>query len=188
MKLTSLLSVALLALGASASPTAEGIDARAPPNVGTKLHPHFNLRTKVKEGQASGKDRFDGKLVDIFHINADWQELVVYEKRSIPFALNGTHLQTMLDNPYPFGVQLVSSVYNTYWQAVEIHAGYGVGKFHFEGDELRAGAMWGGWRVCEWWHNVPQLFWVNAEWSELEPAKLTSNCAEVKLIKEPVHQ
>jgi hypothetical protein len=147
MKVTTVpaLVVVLLAhqvLGVAAAPNAAGSALAA----GATTRPRFHLRTELQPGPSQHKARFDGLRVASYHVNADWQDLVGAPRSDLAFVLNGTHLQAELGSPYPFGVQLVEDVYATWWQAVEIHAGYGKGRFRFDGDELRAGSSWAGWR------------------------------------------
>lgn len=46
--------------------------------------------------------------------------------------------------------------------------------------EASEDAFFGGWRVCDWSHGVPQLFWIVAPYHD--PAPL--GCGDVRLVQE----
>jgi len=44
------------------------------------------------------------------------------------------------------------------------------------------GEEWGGWLVCDWWHNAPQLFWRYSYYTP-EDYPAPSSCADVDLVQ-----
>lgn len=42
--------------------------------------------------------------------------------------------------------------------------------------------QWGGWLVCDWWHNAPQLFW-RYKYYTPEDYPAPSSCADVDLVR-----
>lgn len=65
------------------------------------------------------------------------------------------------------------------WQGVQINTGYGTSGFELDNAHLKWSEQngFGGWLVCDWVHNAPQLFYL------YEPMKadVPSSCSEVEL-------
>lgn len=120
--------------------------------------------------------------------------------------VNGTNVQFDLGTPFPWGVNMVgatnyggkSPLYpdcafgilrglricanggeRAAWQGVQINTGYGTSGFELDNAHLKWSEKngFGGWLVCDWVHNAPQLFYL------YEPMKadVPSSCSEVEL-------
>jgi len=80
---------------------------------------------------------------------------------------------------------------------VRVNAGYGDGGFKLnasglvtdenyvdpETNSVGVNGVWGGWLVCRWWHNEPQLFWRNKFYT-IEEYPAPGSCADVELVPE----
>ncbi|OCL05787.1 hypothetical protein AOQ84DRAFT_90519, partial [Glonium stellatum] len=116
---------------------------------------------------------------------------------AIPGFLNatdpaGAFQEFDLGNYWPYGFSFVYEPYAG-WGAVQVNAGQGnaqgFGFVEVAGESVLVvesgtgeGEEWGGWLVCDWWHNAPQLFWrYNYYTPEDYPAP--SSCADVDLVQ-----
>lgn len=102
-----------------------------------------------------------------------------------------------LGNDFPWQMIMAENV-NFYaaWEPVRINAGLGsggdsglTGGFFINGTGLQwssnagenaANDAFGGWIVCDWWHDSPQLFFRISYYNSVSPAP--SSCADVDLI------
>jgi hypothetical protein len=194
MQLINVLTLALPALAAVAQPrNAEPSDEVKHLEERAKL-PRFHLKTKVHGTQGGAKDRFDGLWVSSYHTGAGLNDVVLSDKgKGLPMILNDTRLAMIWDESAKpgfgyFGVELEYDATYAAWEPVTANIGFGKKGFKFEDNKLVGGAKgglsgeWKGWRVCDWWHEIPQLFWNVESYN----APVTPGCANVDLIRVPV--
>ncbi|KAL2832471.1 hypothetical protein BDW59DRAFT_139306 [Aspergillus cavernicola] len=93
--------------------------------------------------------------------------------------LNGTSVQFAYNNPFPWGLLPVGVTNYAAWQFVQINAGDGAEGFFVDSTGLQWSEQngFGGWLVCDWYHNAPQLFYIYRYYT----AKYPVSCSEVKL-------
>ncbi|BDD58224.1 hypothetical protein MPDQ_002131 [Monascus purpureus] len=95
-----------------------------------------------------------------------------------PAILNDTTVQFELGTSFPWGLILEGDTNYAAWELVEINAGAGVPGFSINGSGLVwNGSGFGGWLVCDWYHNAAQLFWLNYYYSPVIP----SSCSKANL-------
>ncbi|KAL2866899.1 uncharacterized protein BJX67DRAFT_119865 [Aspergillus lucknowensis] len=97
--------------------------------------------------------------------------------------LNGTNVQFDLHTTFPWGLYPIGVTNYAAWQFVELNAGYGIEGFFVNSTGLQWSERngFGGWLVCDWFHNAPQLFYIYRYYTPKYPA----SCSEVKLLTEP---
>ncbi|KAL4902762.1 hypothetical protein BDW74DRAFT_157536 [Aspergillus multicolor] len=97
--------------------------------------------------------------------------------------LNGTTVLFDYNTNFPWGLGPVGVTNYAAWQFVQINVGTGQEGFSINGTGLQWSEQkgFGGWLVCDWWHNAPQLFYIYRYYD----AKYPASCSEVKLVTEP---
>ncbi|BCS30431.1 uncharacterized protein APUU_80734S [Aspergillus puulaauensis] len=97
--------------------------------------------------------------------------------------LNGTKLQFDYDTQFSWGMNPVGVTNYAAWQFVQINAGASQDGFSVNSTGLQFSQEkgFGGWLVCDWWHNAPQLFYLYRYYT----AQYPGSCSEVKLLTEP---
>ncbi|KKK18533.1 hypothetical protein P175DRAFT_0502430 [Aspergillus ochraceoroseus IBT 24754] len=121
-----------------------------------------------------------------FHTGAGFNDAVLtpsVDTASKAF-LNGTQVQFQYGTTFPWGLQPVGNTNYAAWEPVEINVGYGQSGFFFNSTGLQWSEQFGfgGWLVCDWYHNAPQLFYVY----RYEVAHYPASCSEVNVLPEPV--
>jgi len=175
MRFLSLLA-SLTALLSTASATA----AVAP------LQP-FRIQTRVINGLAV----LDGLWAELYHTGAGFADITFTSDENSAFGayLNNTGFQFILPGaPYPYAVTFTYQTYAA-WGPVYVQSGYGVEPyglgFEFAGrgqnSIVDTNPEWTQWIVCQWWHQVPQLFWGQVD----ENITVIDSCATVELIALP---
>ncbi|KAK4544399.1 hypothetical protein LTR36_004290 [Oleoguttula mirabilis] len=164
----------------------------------------YNIRTCLKPGQP-GKARFDNLWLDDYHTGAGLSDAVFFPTRTnvtaagYLYPTNQTsaagqkyYYQAFnLGNPFPW--QLVMAFNTNFyaaWQPVRVNAGLGGGDttgessgFFLNSTGLQYGGAEGGfdgWLVCNWWHEMPQLFFRITGYGDFTPL----SCADVYLMPE----
>lgn len=139
----------------------------------------YYLETRVK---GYGNEDKNGLYVSGYHTGAGENDVTLesIDVASVGF-LNGTNQQFNYDDDYPWG--MVMDIYDNYaeWEFVAINGGYGSAGFFFNETGLQYNPEDGGfagWLACDWWHGVPQLFWLFLY--DGEP--LPSSCVQVDLL------
>ncbi|KAL5340885.1 hypothetical protein BJX70DRAFT_396268 [Aspergillus crustosus] len=96
--------------------------------------------------------------------------------------LNGTRVEFDYNTKFPWGLSPVGATNYARWQYVHINAGEGLEGFSINSTGLQWSESWGfgGWLVCDWFHNAPQLFYIYRFYTPEYPA----SCSEVKLLTE----
>ncbi|KAE8371936.1 hypothetical protein BDV26DRAFT_286373 [Aspergillus bertholletiae] len=142
---------------------------------------HFHLKTTGSDNSAH-----NGLYVYGYHTGAGFNDAVLTSDvgTASPGFLNGTNVQFSLDTPFPWGLIMVPQNNYGAWEPVEINVGYGSGGFSINDESLEWSAQqgFGGWLVCDWYHNAPQLFYL---YKFLEPT-IPSSCSKVQLAVEPI--
>ncbi|KAK5020265.1 hypothetical protein LTR60_000672 [Cryomyces antarcticus] len=94
-----------------------------------------------------------------------------------------TYQEFDLGNTWPYGMALGYAATYAAWEPVTVNAGYGSGGFSVNATGLQVDEQstgFGGWLACDWWHGVPQLFWMLKYYHDVIP----SSCATVNLVPE----
>ncbi|KAL4997494.1 hypothetical protein BDV10DRAFT_186093 [Aspergillus recurvatus] len=96
--------------------------------------------------------------------------------------LNGTNVLFDYNTTFPWGLSPWGVTNYAAWQFVQINAGTGQDGFSVNSTGLQWSTQkgFGGWLVCDWWHNAPQLFYIYRYYKAEYPAF----CSEVKLVTE----
>ncbi|CAI7630277.1 hypothetical protein N7533_004067 [Penicillium manginii] len=159
-----LASIALLAATVSAGPVA----SRAPKQ--------FTLKTSGAEN-----DAHNDLYLYSYHTGAGLSDAVFSDgtANSAHISLNGTEAQVDLGNTFSWGI--IASGDNSYsnWESVEINAGTSSKGFSIKNGNF----IWtredgfGGWLVCDWVHDAPQLFYLHKRFE----GDLPSSCDKVDL-------
>ncbi|KAK6543693.1 hypothetical protein TWF694_000428 [Orbilia ellipsospora] len=143
----------------------------------------FKVQVKVIDGNK----KFDGLWASLYHTGAGTADVYLQNNRTAAFPafLNNTQFQwvyTGVSNiPYALNLE-----YQTYaaWGPLEVTPGYG-SDYYGKGFKFGKGNSivdtfeeWTGWLVCDWWHQVPELFWSQVGFD----LKVIPTCASVQLI------
>ncbi|KAJ0422621.1 hypothetical protein BJY00DRAFT_71391 [Aspergillus carlsbadensis] len=96
--------------------------------------------------------------------------------------MNGTNVQFDFNSNFPWGLYPIGVTNYAAWQFVELNVGYGAGDFSVNSTGLQWSEQkgFGGWLVCDWYHNAPQLFYIYRYYTAEYPA----SCSRVKLLTE----
>lgn len=169
MKLSSL---ALLVSAVAANPILRTRDD-SPKN--------FHLKTAGASNSAH-----NGLYVYGYHTGAGLNDAVLSPDvgTASPAFLNGTNVQFDLDTPFPWGLYMLPQNNYGAWEPVQINTGYGSNDFSIGNDGLQWSEPqgFGGWLVCDWYHNAPQLFYL---YKYLQPT-IPSSCSKVQVVVEPI--
>ncbi|KAK8200329.1 hypothetical protein HDK77DRAFT_225434 [Phyllosticta capitalensis] len=192
MKITSLLTFALSGLSlALPSPNTDKTDLRSrqlpdfEPN-----GPEFRLQTKLVNANDSTKAKFSGLYLSSYHTGAGLSDAVfianetrgvkAFLNETVPATAHGARLEFDFGNDFPWGLTLGYQSYAK-WSPVTINAGIGdAGYIYGDKGLVYNQTQFSGWMVCDWWHNVPQLFWLMSVPGAFD---IPSSCAEVQLLK-----
>ncbi|KAF2227513.1 hypothetical protein BDZ85DRAFT_315086 [Elsinoe ampelina] len=164
----------------------------------------FKLVTQVKANQLKNKNKkqFDGLYLSGYHSGAGMNDAVLLKgkKSGINGFFNSTtferpngqpyyYLEFDLGNEFPYAAQVSYDNYYAAWVPIQINAGDKnlIGAYYFNKTGLQFTTSpafnntnngFGGWLVCNWSRDVPQLFMRQAGFNRT----LTSNCADVNLM------
>ncbi|KAM0794290.1 hypothetical protein BDR22DRAFT_712883 [Usnea florida] len=182
--LTAFLSLITLSLAANtASPDSSTTNPTLIPPA------RYYLKTSViGDGSADKNDLY----VSSFHTGPGLSDATLLPSSptgNLVGYLNATHQQFDFDTPVPFAMIMESDEnLDAAWNFVRINelafdAGFGsTDGFSFNETGLlwggRGAGVWKGWLACDWWHGVPQLFWVFST----TPSGVPSSCAPVELL------
>ncbi|PYH88257.1 hypothetical protein BO71DRAFT_391913 [Aspergillus ellipticus CBS 707.79] len=168
-----LASLALLASAVAASPI---VSRQASSSNSTQT---FHLKTSG----ASNEDH-NNLYVEAYHTGAGFNDAVLTSDvgSAAPAFLNGTYTQFDLGTPFPWGFKLTAPNNYGAWESVQINTGYGTEGFSTDGSGLEGPEAYGfgGWLVCDWYHNAPQLFYIYRYYTPTIP----SSCSRVDLTPE----
>ncbi|KAF9884395.1 hypothetical protein FE257_001795 [Aspergillus nanangensis] len=132
---------------------------------------HFYLKTEDSE-----TEYHNGLYVYGYHSAAGMNDAVLSGnvEDASPAFMNGTYVQFDLDTPFPWGL-VMSQVNYASWEPVQINAGYGQDGFftNSTGLQWETEVGFGGWLVCDWYHNAPQLFFMDRYRKPVIPQECT---------------
>jgi len=158
-----------------ASTSASPIEDRAP----TKYY----LQTKVVNGTKDSGSKKGGLYVYAYHTGAGTNDAVLSSNKSIAEAgyLNGTAFSFNL-GALVYNVTLEGDTNYAGWEPVVIDATYpGTPSFSINNTQLVGAASYGfeGWLACDWWHGMPQLFYLVSGYQIYQ--KIPTSCSTVHL-------
>jgi len=134
---------------------------------------------RLKTGGSSHTEH-NNLYVESYHTGAGASDAVLAPglNSSAIFFLNGTNAQYDAGTPFPWGINLAGDVNYAGWEFVTLNPGYGSGNFFINSTGLQfTGGQFGGWLACDWWHGLPQLFWIVSYRQPIFP----SSCSKVNL-------
>ncbi|KAJ5461262.1 uncharacterized protein N7458_002814 [Penicillium daleae] len=116
-----------------------------------------------------------------YHTGAGLNDAVLDkdDTNAAPFYLNGTSALATLGTEFPWGMSANGDTNYASWEPIEINAGEGSSGFSIDNGNF----VWseadgfGGWLVCDWSHNAPQLFYLNRYYQPTIP----SSCSTAQL-------
>lgn len=143
----------------------------------------YYLKTQLAPGQPK-KTRFANLYLESYHTGAGENDAVFTATKAAASKgfLNATSVKRPngkyfseqlfdLGSDFPYGL-VVDTTANFYssWEPVRVNAGGSPGGYFFNATGLQwntspsqpAETEFGGWMVCEWWHEAPQLFMRNS--------------------------
>ncbi|GLI79737.1 hypothetical protein PoHVEF18_008078 [Penicillium ochrochloron] len=142
----------------------------------TRTAKEFHLKTS-----GAGNSRHNNLFVFAYHTGAGFNDAVLSTDGTdaSSFYLNGTLALANLGTDYPWGMIATGDTNYASWEPIEINVGDGSEGFSItNGNFVWSEANgFGGWLVCDWYHNGPQLFYLNRYYD----AKIPSSCSKVQL-------
>ncbi|KAJ5105008.1 hypothetical protein NUU61_002355 [Penicillium alfredii] len=137
---------------------------------------YFHLQTTGAKNK-----ELNNLFVHSYHTGAGLND-VVLAKDSDSAArvfLNGTNAQVDFKTEFPWGFVAVGDTNYASWESIKINVGYGSDGFSIKDGNFQWSTEYsfGGWLVCDWFHNVPQLFYLNRYYKPVIP----SSCSKVQL-------
>ncbi|GAD96503.1 conserved hypothetical protein [Paecilomyces variotii No. 5] len=179
MKFSIFSSLALLASAVMAMPAVPANSALQRRASNTSAP--FYLKTS-----GGANEQHNNLYLVAYHTGAGFNDAVLESssQNAAKGVLNGTNVQFELGTSFPWGIDMGSDTNYGAWEFVQINAGYGTSGFSINstGLEWNTEDGFGGWLVCDWWHNAPQLFYL----VEYYQAELPSSCDKVQLKPEYV--
>ncbi|KAF7719555.1 Uncharacterized protein PECH_005527 [Penicillium ucsense] len=158
-----LATLALMATAVMAAPAA-------------KSSKEFHLKTA-----GASKAKFNDLFVYAYHTGAGLNDAVLSKDSSIAsaFYFNGTMALADLKTEFPWGMIAPGDANYASWEPILINAGSGTEGFSIDKGNFvwSADYGFGGWLVCDWYHNAPQLFYLNRYYQ----ATIPSSCSKVQL-------
>ncbi|KAJ5349981.1 hypothetical protein N7541_007708 [Penicillium brevicompactum] len=134
----------------------------------------------LKSSGASNPDHND-LYVYAYHTGAGLNDAVLTKdvETASPVYLNGTNALFDLKSDFPWGVVATGNTNYGSWEPIVINAGQGSSGFSVKGNNFQwsEASGFGGWLVCDWYHNAPQLFYLNRYYTPTIP----SSCSKVQL-------
>ncbi|KAJ6072393.1 hypothetical protein N7467_010478 [Penicillium canescens] len=93
--------------------------------------------------------------------------------------LNGTNVFFDYKTEFPWGMKAIGDTNYASWEPIEINAGTGSDGFSIQNGlfQWSEDMGFGGWLVCDWFHNAPQLFYLYKYYD----ATIPSSCSKVQL-------
>ncbi|KAK7553629.1 hypothetical protein IWX49DRAFT_220192 [Phyllosticta citricarpa] len=155
--------------------------------------PEFRLQTRLADQNDTTKSAYSGLYLSTYHTGAGLSDVVfvanetlgakAFLNESVPETAPGGQLEFDFGNDFPWGLRLGYEPYAK-WSTVIVQAGLGDQGFVYGEQGLVYNlTQFAGWMVCDWWHGVPQLFWLM---NVVGAYEVPSSCAEVLLLKTDV--
>ncbi|PGH27072.1 hypothetical protein AJ80_01258 [Polytolypa hystricis UAMH7299] len=114
----------------------------------------------------SGVPAHDGLYVSSFHTGAGLSDAVVQPVRgdAAKGFLKDTHQQFQIGDELEWAMVMGVDANFSRWDSVHINAGRGTPGFSIDAGKLhwKEDGEFQGWLVCNWWHGIPQLFWIES--------------------------
>jgi len=148
----------------------------------------FYLQTSIIDSSNDTGTNKSGLYVYAYHTGAGLNDVALSPNISIASKgfLNASNWQVDLNTPeIPWNLVLEDIPYAS-WNPVEINAGPPSTGFFLNGTQLQGPPEdlgWGGWLACDWWHEQPQLFWINVYYNV---TTFPASCSSVTLKAVPV--
>ncbi|CAI7576706.1 unnamed protein product [Penicillium glandicola] len=135
----------------------------------------------LKSSGATNEDH-NNLYVYAYHTGAGLNDAVLSNDVSIasPVYLNGTNALFDFDSDFPWGMIATGNTNYASWEPIVINAGSGGSSgYSIDGTTFQwsEASGFGGWLVCDWYHNAPQLFYLNRYYTPTIP----STCSKVQL-------
>ncbi|MCJ1455477.1 hypothetical protein MMC28_005832 [Mycoblastus sanguinarius] len=131
---------------------------------------------------STGNSTKDGLYVSGYHTGAGTNDVTLQGivDASVGF-LNASYQQFDYGTSFPWGMDVGDDTNYAGWEFAYINVGYGSDGFYFTSSGLQWNVEDGGfdgWLACDWWHGVPQLFWLSIEYNDTLP----SSCSQINLV------
>ncbi|KAJ5360146.1 hypothetical protein N7517_009337 [Penicillium concentricum] len=138
---------------------------------------HFHLKST-----GATNANHNNLYVYAYHTGAGLNDAVLTEDvgTASSIYLNGTNALFDLKTEFPWGMIATGDTNYASWEPIVINAGsegsegYSIKGNNFQWSEQNG---FGGWLVCDWFHNAPQLFYLNRFYE----ATIPSSCSKVQL-------
>ncbi|KAG0156146.1 hypothetical protein PDIDSM_3322 [Penicillium digitatum] len=173
----------------------------APVTITTRQSKRFHLKST-----GATNENHNNLYVYAYHTGAGLNDAVLTKDASIasPIYLNGTNALVDLKNEFSWGLIATGDTNYGSWEPIVINAGSGGSSgYSIKGDstfQWSESSGFGGWlgkkpprfcflssfedrginfskTVCDWYHNAPQLFYLNRYYT----ATIPSSCSKVQL-------
>ncbi|CDM35786.1 hypothetical protein DTO013E5_9231 [Penicillium roqueforti] len=146
----------------------------------TKVSKQFHLKSS-----GATNANHNNLYVYSYHTGAGLSDAVLTSDVSIasPIYLNGTNAVVDLKTEFSWGLIATGDTNYASWEPIVINAGSGGSAgYSIKGDAFQWSENngFGGWLVCDWYHNAPQLFYLNRYYT----ATIPSSCSKVQLTTE----
>ncbi|EKV11973.1 hypothetical protein Pdw03_6952 [Penicillium digitatum] len=150
----------------------------APVTITTRQSKRFHLKST-----GATNENHNNLYVYAYHTGAGLNDAVLTKDASIasPIYLNGTNALVDLKTEFSWGLIATGDTNYGSWEPIVINAGSGGSSgYSIKGDstfQWSESSGFGGWLVCDWYHNAPQLFYLNRYYT----ATIPSSCSKVQL-------
>ncbi|KZN87578.1 hypothetical protein EN45_061390 [Penicillium chrysogenum] len=152
------------------------------PVAGTSSPGHFGLKSIGATNQ-----EHNNLYVYAYHTGAGLNDAVLTKDVNAASSvyLNGTNAFFDLNTELLWGVVATGDNKYTSWERILINAGQGSNGFSAEGSSFiwSEASGFGGWLVCNCYHNAPQLFYLNRNYN----ATIPSSCSKIQLKAEYIN-
>ncbi|KAJ6118845.1 hypothetical protein N7471_013465 [Penicillium samsonianum] len=137
---------------------------------------HFRLKSSGATNQ-----EHNNLYVFAYHTGAGLNDAVLtkYVNNASSVCLNGTKALFDFDTKSPRGVVATGDTKYASWDPILVNAGQGSNGFSLKGNNFQwsEASGFGGWLVCDWYHNAPQLFYLNRYYD----ATIPNSCSKIQL-------
>ncbi|KAJ5350340.1 hypothetical protein N7541_008067 [Penicillium brevicompactum] len=137
---------------------------------------HFHLKSSGATNQ-----EHNNLYVYAYHTGSGLSDVALtnYVSTASSVYLNGTNALVDFNTKFPWGFVATSNTKYASWVPILINAGQGSNGFSVKGNNFlwSEASGFGGWLVCDWNHNAPQLFYLNPYYD----ATIPSSCSKVQL-------
>ncbi|CAG8262603.1 unnamed protein product, partial [Penicillium nalgiovense] len=152
------------------------------PVAGTSSPEHFHLKSIGATNQ-----EHNNLYVYAYHTGAGLNDAVLTKDVNTASSvyLNGTNAFFDFNTELLWGVVATGDNKYTSWEPILINAGQGSNGFSAKGSSFiwSEASGFGGWLVCDWYHNAPQLFYLNRYYD----ATIPSSCSKIQLKTEYIN-